>query len=1240
MGRFHLVLAVSLLALICASTALLAAKGAPVDAAALVRETGVQGGVIVHLGCGDGSLTADLRINDRYIVHGLDANPANVRKARETIRARGVYGDVSVARLTGRRLPYAENLVNLVVTQKLGSVPMSEVMRVLAPGGVATIKRGGEWQKTTKEWPAEIDEWTHHLHGADGNPVANDTVVGPPKHYQWLAGPLWFRSHDSDSSISAVVTAKGRIFYIVDEGPTSTMGDHELPDKWSLAARDAFNGTMLWKTPIEQWGWREWKDTYFTDRPDNLPVNLPKRLVAVGDHVYVTLGYHAPVSQLDAATGEVRQTYGGTEDTREIILHDGALLLSVLRDGRLKVMSVDADSGQTKWETEPTLKGTSEEYFPQWRRRGDESGPMIDPALNPATDGKIICFIDGRDVVGLDFATGDERWRTEVEDSKPATSPGTMILHEDVVLHAKRNAMMGLSATTGEPLWSTPKREIGWLWFQWKDVFVIDGLVWTWSTEFGTRELTTGPKPEKSQWPMYLEAFDPRTGELKEQIPMGNIFTAPHHHRCYRNMATVKYVIASRRGSEFIDLETGKHEVHNWVRGTCHLGMMPANGLQYAPPHPCMCYSAEKLNGFNALAPAAETAADAPDPGPRLERGRAFGKIADTLPASESDWPTYRHDARRTGHAAGAVTHDLSERWATGLDGKITAPTAVGDRVYVAEVDAHHVIALDADDGAKVWEFAAGGRVDTPPTYHEGTLLFGSADGHVSCVRATDGALVWRFRAAPDERLIGAFGQLESAWPVHGSILVQDGLAYFAAGRSSHLDGGIGLYAVDAATGELKHEAQLAGPEQTVDNMEDNATPPQGALTDILQSDGDGIVMRNLAFDAELNPRPAADIVIQSPAGLLDDTYFKRAPWRFGRGANWGRLLVHDDKAVHLIRMWDSLACIVPENFFTPGGQGYLLAAQPRAQHSQIAVATTPSLNPQDKAITVEAFVKAEGVTGAILARGGTNHGYALALRNGKPEFTVRVTDVPYTVRSAEAIGADWTHVAGVLTLERELRVYIDGDVVATGEADSLMVGSPGQPTEVGADACTASGEYESPFAFTGTIDEVRLYHRALTEDELLDRVENPGKAPTDDAELALNFTFDDGTAMDTSGNDNHGRPQAVTPAEGISGKALRFAGSNTESWNVRIPIRGRALVATDERVFVAGPPDVIDPVDPLGAFEGRLGGMLWVFSSDKGEKLAEHELDSPPVFDGMAAAGERLYVSTRAGEVICLESG
>ena len=46
------------------------------DAAATAREildaSGVQGGVVVHLGCGDGSLTAALRVDDRYVVHGMD----------------------------------------------------------------------------------------------------------------------------------------------------------------------------------------------------------------------------------------------------------------------------------------------------------------------------------------------------------------------------------------------------------------------------------------------------------------------------------------------------------------------------------------------------------------------------------------------------------------------------------------------------------------------------------------------------------------------------------------------------------------------------------------------------------------------------------------------------------------------------------------------------------------------------------------------------------------------------------------------------------------------------------------------------------------------------------------------------------------------------------------------------------------------------------------------------------------
>ena len=81
--------------------------------------------------------------------------------------------------------------------------------------------------------------------------------------------------------------------------------------------------------------------------------------------------------------------------------------------------------------------------------------------------------------------------------------------------------------------------------------------------------------------------------------------------------------------------------------------------------------------------------------------------------------------------------------------------------------------------------FTTGARVDSPPACHEGGVVFGSADGWVYRVRASDGELEWKFRAAPVERRIGAFGQLESAWPVHGSVLVHEGASPLAAALSS-----------------------------------------------------------------------------------------------------------------------------------------------------------------------------------------------------------------------------------------------------------------------------------------------------------------------------------------------------------------------------------------------------------------------------------------------------------------------
>jgi len=290
----------------------------------IVKDVNFKGGLIVHLGCGDGKLTAALHVNESCLVHGLDTEADAVAKARRHIEGLGLYGN-------------AENLVNLLVAEDLGRVPMKECLRVLAPNGAVYLKSGNRWDKTVKPWPDTIDEWTHHLHDAGGNAVANDLVAGPPVHLQWTAGPLWARSHGWTPSVSAMVSAGGRLFYICDE--TLAGADATVPSKWFLVARDAFSGVFLWKVPIPKWGSEEFSGTPETGHGVTtgrftMPPNVGKRLVAVGETVYVTLGTTAPVSALDAATGEVKSVYRQTANADEIICTDGRLIVSLNPPGR------------------------------------------------------------------------------------------------------------------------------------------------------------------------------------------------------------------------------------------------------------------------------------------------------------------------------------------------------------------------------------------------------------------------------------------------------------------------------------------------------------------------------------------------------------------------------------------------------------------------------------------------------------------------------------------------------------------------------------------------------------------------------------------------------------------------------------------------------------------------------------------------------------------------------------------
>ncbi|HUU89866.1 MAG TPA: methyltransferase domain-containing protein, partial [Phycisphaerae bacterium] len=320
-----------------------AAGATPADEAGKILDaTGVKGGLIVHLGCGDGKLTAALRAGDRYLVHGLDAAGENVAKARAFIHAKGAYGPVSVEQFDGTSLPYADDLVNLVVSEDVGRVGMDEILRVLAPGGVACIKTNGGWATTVKPWPKTIDQWTHYLHDATNNAVARDTQVGPPRRMKWVCGPLWARSHEFTSSLAAMVSAAGRVFYLFDEGLTGVT-PASLPERWTLIARDAFNGVLLWKRPIDNWRAGQWKNTSLRGAPPS----VPRLLVAEGDRVFFPLTLGAPISILDAATGKVLATCEGTDGAQELRCLDGVLLVHAGKGG---LLAFDSKTGKPTWQ--------------------------------------------------------------------------------------------------------------------------------------------------------------------------------------------------------------------------------------------------------------------------------------------------------------------------------------------------------------------------------------------------------------------------------------------------------------------------------------------------------------------------------------------------------------------------------------------------------------------------------------------------------------------------------------------------------------------------------------------------------------------------------------------------------------------------------------------------------------------------------------------------------------------------
>ncbi|MCK5172530.1 MAG: PQQ-binding-like beta-propeller repeat protein, partial [Planctomycetes bacterium] len=473
----------------------------------------------------------------------------------------------------------------------------------------------------------------------------------------------------------------------------------------------------------------------------------------------------------------------------------------------------------------------------------------------------------------LELKTGDEKWRKarNVNINNTSWASLTLTAHKNIVYVADFSKLTAFPVEDGAALWecsSAPGFASP------PDIFVINDLLWRGYTKNrGSADFGQG--------------LNARTGKIEKTIATEKAWEYPTlaHHRCYRPKATSRFILSSRSGVEFIDVESGKIDLNHAVRGTCQYGVMPSNGLLYAPPHSCACNIKTMAKGIYAFGPPARGAPKPSAEDSRFEKGPAYESIRNSQLAinNSSDWPTFRHDNARSARTASKVPHDLRQMWTSKPGGRLSSPVASDGKVFVAAVDTHTVHALDAASGASLWSHTGGGRIDSPPTIYKNRVFFGSADGWVTSLLAADGALVWRFRAAPEERTVMVRGQLESAWPIHGSVLIKDDTLIVAAGRSSYLDGGITVYRLDPSTGKKLSQTTLYSLDAKTGEQPDGGVDLRGVLNDVLSVSGGSVYMRHLKINFETgDDLGVGPPHLFAPTGFLDDTWWHRSYWIYG----------------------------------------------------------------------------------------------------------------------------------------------------------------------------------------------------------------------------------------------------------------------------------------------------------------------------------------------------------------------
>lgn len=777
---------------------------AAAQADSLLEDIGAARGICVVLGDGAAERAVELARKSELLIYVQSADAKEVQAAREAVDAAGLYGTrIFVDKGPATRLNLADNIADAVIGQTRG-IPDAEILRVLRPQGKAMLAG----RVLVKPPALGVDDWSHPYHGPDNNPQSNDQVIKAPYLTQFLAEPRY-------APVPQVAVASaGRAFKAFGHVAFKA---REEPYLNKLVAFNGYNGTILWQRDLAE-GVMIHRNT----------------MIATPDVLYV--GDDKSCKVIDAATGKLLDEIippvdvaGGTF-WKWMGLENGVLYaLTGEQEQKDPTMRWQREAHGWPWNpisqgfNQPDkIKDSAQAYVAHpwgfgsnvlaidpktkkvlWSHHEDEP---VDGRAMCMKNGRIYIFRFGAYLACLDAKTGGVVWRKTARDTRylfEALGPYSnrqgaaynwrttcYLKCSDEALYfagPQVGKLMAVSAKTGEFLWSSSYNN-----FQ---LVLHDDKLYAISGQNDVGALS--------------KVFDPLTGDVLAELQTGR-------RACTRPTGVAEAIFyRAREGTTRLDLADGKPRYVAPMRPPCQDGVTIANGLLYWWPYVCDCQLT--LYGAVCLGPAGDfNFQPQMKEDERLERGdsdpRGPSSGADRV---LGDWPTFRADNKCSATSPVTIPERTELLWR--YEPKITvpaqgplptAPVAAGGLVFTGGPDGI-IRALDAATGTLQWKAYTGGPIRIPPTIWNGRAFVGSGDGWVYSFEAKTGRLLWRFRAAPAERRIPVYGVLQSTWPAASGVLVEDGVAYVAAGIANYDQ--TYVYALNAETGRVKWKNDTSG---------------------------------------------------------------------------------------------------------------------------------------------------------------------------------------------------------------------------------------------------------------------------------------------------------------------------------------------------------------------------------------------------------------------------------------------